>query len=64
MHNDSTCKRTLSLGLSFKKFWCKKALLYPKRRGDLRCLVMFSRSCLCEYGFLALLLMKNKSKNS
>lgn len=61
--NDRNCKDAFE-SYSLEKFWCKKAISYPKiREIALRYLMVFSTTYLCEQGFSALLVIKNKARN-
>ena len=57
--NDSNARDTLAL----TNFWCEMSLIYPNVRDRaLETLLMFPSTYLCEQGFPALLLIKNKSR--
>lgn len=63
IQNDRNCKDAFE-SHSLEKFWCKKAISYTKiREIGLRHFMVFSTTYLCEQGFSALLVIKNKARN-
>jgi hypothetical protein len=64
MQHDSNCKDTFEAGIKLEDFWSQKAISFPKiREIALRYLTLFSTTYLCEQGFSALLIIKNKHRN-
>lgn len=64
LQNDSDLKDTYESGVKLEEFWCKKAVAYKHVRHEaLRYLMLFSTTYLCEQGFSAVLLIKNKQRN-
>lgn len=63
LQNDRNCKDAFESN-SLESFWCKKAISYTKiREIALRYFMVFSTTYLCEQGFSALLVIKNKARN-
>ncbi|XP_022823722.1 SCAN domain-containing protein 3-like [Spodoptera litura] len=63
LQNDRNCKDAFESN-SLESFWCKKALSYTKLREiALRYFIVFSTTYLCEQGFSALIVLKNKTRN-
>lgn len=64
MQHDTNLKDSFESGISLEVFWCQKAISLPKLRDiALRYLTLFSTTYLCEQGFSALLVIKNKHRN-
>lgn len=64
LQHDSNCKDTFESGIKLEDFWCQKAISFSKiREIALRYLTLFSTTYLCEQGFSALLIIKNKKRN-
>lgn len=63
LQNDRNLKDAF-VSESLENFWCKKAISYNGvREIALHYLMLFSTTYLCEQGFSALLIIKNKSRN-
>jgi hypothetical protein len=64
MQHDINCKDTFDTGIKLEDFWSQKAISFLKiREIALRYLTLFSTTYLCEQGFSALLIIKNKHRN-
>lgn len=64
MQHDSNLKDTFETGINLEDFWSQKAISFPKiREIAIRYLTLFSSTYLCEQGFSALLIIKNKHRN-
>lgn len=64
MQHDSNLKDTFESGINLEDFWSQKAISWPKLRDiAIRYLTLFSSTYLCEQGFSALLIIKNKHRN-
>lgn len=64
LQNDSDLRDTFESGVKVEEFWCKKAVAYKNIRHEaLRYIMLFSTTYLCEQGFSAVLLIKNKQRN-
>lgn len=64
MQHESNLKDTFETGINLEDFWSQKAISFPKiREIAIRHLTLFSSTYLCEQGFSALLIIKNKHRN-
>lgn len=64
MQHDSNLKDTFETGINLEDFWSQKAISFSKiREIAIRYLTLFSSTYLCEQGFSAHLIIKNKHRN-
>lgn len=64
IQHDSNLKDTFESVINLEDFWSQKAISWSKLRDiAIRYLTLFSSTYLCEQGFSALLIIKNKHRN-